>query len=426
MSIARLARKISCQIRSPVGIYTISFGIAGLVPFILLPLLTRLLSPEEFGQVTFMLIIAVVLGNAAGLGAHGYISVSYFKQPADRFVQTLLSSLVLVILSYTVLTLLLGLLTLIEVLPKQLKPQLWWLALISGFSLSVNSIFLAVFRSSDRPANYLLLRALQSGIEIILCAILLALSIGLWARAISYPVAVIASSILGLALCARMGFLRLKARPRLDLRGPVRFGLPMVPHVLAVTALAFADRVIVSQQLGAAALGIYMAAAQTGLSLMLIIEPANKAFAPWLFKRLNSGGPRDKIEIVRMTYLFFVVLLISAMVLIITSYFLFDTVVGSQFHEAKPLLPWVTMGFVFQGMYYMVVNYMFFCERTGLLSIITSSCTILAIAIAYWATRQFGLSGAAIAFTVINAINFICVFCASQYLMPMPWLRRGV
>lgn len=422
MRIEHGTAKLRGLLTSPVGLYAMAFGIAGFVPFVLLPVLTHALTPEEFGTVTFMLMVAVIMGNTAGLGAHGYVSVRYFKETADVFARTLVSCLTLVGVSYAGIAVLATVFLGVGVLQSYMPTGLWVLALLSGFAISLNSVYLATFQASRRPKFYLLLRALQGSGEIALCLLLLGWSMGLWARALSYPIAIGLSAILGLVLCFRLGLLG----PRLqlpDMRGPFRFGLPMVPHVFAGTVLVFADRLIVSDILGPAALGIYMAAAQIGLALMLIIEPVNKAFAPWLFARLSANSFEDKQMVVRMTYLFALVLAVSAVSLLVIAHFAFERLVGPDFTDARSLLLWVTGGFVFQGLYYMVVNYLFFAERTGLLSTISVSMSLVTIAAMYFFTTHFGTSGAAIVFFVMNAANFLTVFAASQWLIPMPWLR---
>ena len=67
------------SVRRSIVIYACAFAVAGATPFLLLPVLTRHLSPAQFGEVTSFLMVTALLGNLAGLSAHGFVTVRYFK-----------------------------------------------------------------------------------------------------------------------------------------------------------------------------------------------------------------------------------------------------------------------------------------------------------------------------------------------------------
>ena len=51
------------------------------VPFLLLPLLTRALSPTEYGHVVEFSLLVTLCLTVAGLNAHAALGVLWFKQP---------------------------------------------------------------------------------------------------------------------------------------------------------------------------------------------------------------------------------------------------------------------------------------------------------------------------------------------------------
>src|SRR5262245_22700453 len=84
------------SVAKSVMVYGIAFAVAGATPFILLPILTKTLSPTEFGKATSFIILALMVGNFAGLSSHGFVSVRYFKSTPIEFKSLVSSSIVAV------------------------------------------------------------------------------------------------------------------------------------------------------------------------------------------------------------------------------------------------------------------------------------------------------------------------------------------
>jgi O-antigen/teichoic acid export membrane protein len=186
-------------------------------------------------------------------------------------------------------------------------------------------------------------------------------------------------------------------------------------------AITYMDRLLVSSLLGTATLGVYMVAIQIGMVMVALIEPLNKALAPWLFKHLASNEDGVRRMIVRRTYELGIVLLLCGFLLAIAANLAFDRLVGAQFSGARGLIPWMIAGYVAQGMYYMVVNYLFYAERTGTLAAITGSAAILGCVISYVLIATIGVTGAGAAFLLNNVILLLLVWLGAARIVPMPW-----
>lgn len=409
------------SVRQSVFLYACAFAVVGVTPFLLLPILTTSLTPAQFGVVTSFLVLTALLANLTGLSAHGFVSVRFFKSTTAQFKSLVSSSIVtmgamhagalfIVGLAYPVLENVLGL---------PLSYAL--LALLAAFFLNLNLVFLAIFQSSGQPLMYFKARLVQGVFEFVLCLGLLYLVVAdASSRIYSYMVAVAASALIGFYYCKRGGQVGLGVN-RLYMKEMVVFGLPMLPHIVAGTAITYMDRLVVTSQLGTESLGIYMVAMQVGMGMIALIEPLNKALAPWLFEQLSKGEPGVRRMIVQRTYLLYVVLAIIGVLVATLAHIFFDTLVGEKFSSARSLIPWMVAGFVLQGMYYSVVNYMFYAERTGRLSLVTGTTALLGCAISFALTSAFGLKGAAASFLVNNTLMFLLVWVVAAQAVPMPW-----
>lgn len=407
-------------------VYACAFAVAGATPFLLLPLLTKHLSPLQFGEVTSFLMLAAMIGNIAGLSSHALVAVRYFKAGARDFGGIVSSAVLAVLAAHVVVAILVAMLfpQLRQVFELPLGLMLF--AVLTASFLSINLIFLAIFQSSGQPVRYLTARLVQGFIEITFCVgLLYYLSMGSGSRIYSYALALAASAGVGIVYGIRKGYLGARAS-RAHAKALFAFGVPMLPHIVAGTAITYLDRLMVSTLLGVESLGVYMVAMQIGMVMVAIIEPLNKALAPWLFEQLGKDDAAVRISVVRKTYRFYASLALAGIVIAVLAQVFFDLLIGPRYAAAKMLIPWMVAGFVLQGMYYTVVNYLFYAERTGRLSIMSSFTAALGCALSYTLISTLGLVGAGVSFALNNAVLFGLVWLAASKAVEMPWrLRRS-
>src|SRR6202158_2811537 len=70
-----------------VSIYSGSNILNAAIPFLLLPVLTRVLTPADYGMVATFGVITNVLGAFTGLSVHGAVTVRYFQVDERRLAQ---------------------------------------------------------------------------------------------------------------------------------------------------------------------------------------------------------------------------------------------------------------------------------------------------------------------------------------------------
>jgi O-antigen/teichoic acid export membrane protein len=404
-------------------IYASSYLIVGATPFLLLPVLTKHLTPHQFGEVTSFLVLTALLANMAGLSAHGFLAARYFKVAPMRLAELISTSLA------TVATMHLLMLALVAFAFRYLENALGvslgyaLLAVLAAFVLNLNLVFLAIFQFSGRPWHYLRMRAAQGTAELGICiALLLLVSADASARIWSYTAAIAISAAGGLIHCVRNGLI-VAHWDRDSANSLLRFGLPLLPHVAAGMAITYTDRLLVSSLLGAESLGLYMVATQIGMAMVALIEPLNKALAPWLFEQLAKNQEGVRRMVVRRTYQLFGTLTLCGVLIAVAANILFAQLIGEKFGDARELLPWMVGGYVAQGMYYAVVNYMFYAEKTGALAVITGTAAAVGCAVSYSLITAHGITGAGVAFFLNNVILMLLVWIGASKTVPMPWMN---
>jgi O-antigen/teichoic acid export membrane protein len=205
------------------------------------------------------------------------------------------------------------------------------------------------------------------------------------------------------------------------IREALQFGVPLIPHVGGMFLLTTVDRFVINSELGLAEAGIYMVAVQFGMALSLVFDAINKAYVPWLFERLKHDNDNEKRQIVRYTYAWYSFILLGAGVAFIVGPWLITLVAGEQYVRAGNVIGWLVLGQVFNGMYLMITNYIFFSKRTGLLSLASIFSGLVNFLLLIVLVRHLGIEGAAYAFCLAMALRFLLSWYVAQKRHPMPW-----
>lgn len=402
-------------------IYLFANIVVASVPFLLLPILTRYLGPQEYGVVAMFITLLPFLGAFVGLSVHGAISRRWYDRERVDISQYVAGCMSILMVSSILGAAIFWVLA--DWIAKKLSIPVFWLygaILVSVFSFLIQ-IRLVLWQVSERPVLYALFQvgsALVNGaVSLLLVMVYLQGADGrLW----GYSLSVLLFGSLSVAWLYRDGLLKFKTQ-WIHVRDALIFGVPLIPHAVGGVLLVMADRVIVNERLGTDFAGIYMVAVQIALGLEILNAAANKAFVPWVFPRLKAGIYSEKQQIVKATYLYFALLLLLTFVVYVISEHLVLALAGERYAAAAEILPWLVLAQAFNGMYYLVTNYLFYEMKTHITAMITIVCGSLGVLMTWWLVSLYGLKGAAIGAAVAMFLQFICTWIMAARVHPMPW-----
>ena len=181
-------------------------------------------------------------------------------------------------------------------------------------------------------------------------------------RIVSRTFATCFFALLGLWILKRNQGIALKF-DKLYLRHALLFGIPMIPHSLGGILNVTIDRIFITKMVGVSETGLYSVGYQIGSILVLLATAFNQAYSPWLFKKLNEKNPKYYNKIVKNTYVYFVLILSLAVIMGALAPIMLKILVGVNFQGSSIFIIWIALGASFRGMYYMVVNYIFYVEK---------------------------------------------------------------
>lgn len=419
--------KIKNLLLGNAAIYLLSQIANAAIPFLLLPILTRVLTPTDYGVIAMFGVVLSILGALTGLSVHGAVSVQYFRLSKEAFAQYVCTCLGILVLSTSIIFVLVGL---FGIFLQELTgvPAQWLLVgvVLSGLQF-VCSIRLTLWQVANQALPYGAFQVSQSLLNAA-ASLLLILVMGLsWSgRLWGQTVAMVAFALLAVVSLTRSGWVASTPHWRQHAKDALAFGLPLIPHTLGGIAIVAVDRFVIVKYRGLADAGLYMVAMQMGQVLGLLTESFNKAYAPWLMNRLANPHQLSKEKLVRGTYLYFVLVLGFAVVLGLLAPQILGVLVGPSFLQAAPLVIYIAVGFAFGGCYYMVTNYLFFEKKTLWLAVLTFAVGSLNIGLTVALVGQWGILGAAQAYAITQGMSFLGTWYLAQKAYPLPWLRSMI
>jgi len=408
------------------AVYLVSNILNSIIPFALLPVLTRYLSPEEYGEVAMFQTLLGAMTAFVGLSMAGAAGRKFYdgnlgKEDLAEFIGACLQILLITsLISFAVL------LVFSNQFSEWLGLDTQWilLAVLVTAATVIIQLRLGQWQVRKRAIKYGALQISQSLVNVTLSlGFVVVLSKGSDGRISAQVWTAAIFALVALWLLKRGNLLSVLCWRPDYIREALSFGVPLIPHVGGMFLLASVDRFVINSELGLAQTGVYMVAVQFAAASALVFDAVNKAYVPWLFERLKRDQESEKRQIVRYTYGWYALILCGAALAFLIGPWLVTFVAGEEYARAGDVIGWLALGQVFGGMYLMITNYIFFSKRTGLLSLATIASGLFNVVLLFLLIDKFGLQGAAYAFCIAMATRFVLSWCVAQKRHPMPWFE---
>ena len=402
-------------------VYTLTKAINSAIPFILMPVLTRYLNPEDYGVVAMFGVLLSFLAPFTGLSIHGAIARQYYDRDEVDMPTYVTNCLFILISSTTIVGIL------FYFLAKPISnvasfPEQWmWAVIVVSATQFINQVNLTLWQVQVKPIPYGIFQVSQTVLNMGL-SIWFVVGLGLaWQGRIQAQIIVsVIFALFGVLLLFKDGWIKFKLN-KSYIKNALNFGVPLLPHALSGTIKAVVDRVFITSMVSLSATGLYSVGYQIGSITGMLGESFNQAYVPWLYERLKRDKYEEKVMIVKFTYIYFGAILCMALGLGLFAPWFFSFFLGPKFTDANAYVIWISLGFAFNGMYMMVVNYIFYVQKTYILAWVTFSTAFISIILNYFAIKYWGAIGAAYTFALMSFVTFLLVWILSSRMYPMPW-----
>jgi O-antigen/teichoic acid export membrane protein len=386
-------------------IYGGTNALKSLVPLLMLPILTTYLSISDFGILSLVETTILFVTPFILLNINAAINVEYFKVEHNTLKEYITNALTISFISFFIVFLLFIVFKSIIASILHINSNLLLFIVVFAVLRVISSVVLGLYQSRQEPIKFSLYTLGQTIIDFSLSYILVVVyKLGYIGRLGGTYVAFFIFSILGLYLLYKMDYLsKITFKYTKDI---LNFGVPLIPHALSGSIMAMSDRYFISYFIGNDKVGLYTIAYQISALMLLVSVSVNQAWSPMLFKLLKEKN-------IKQVYKFTIYLFILFSVVAISVYFLRDLLfyifVDEKFYMAKEYFGWLLAGFLFQSLYFLVTNLLFFEKQTKLLASMTMIGAIFNVILNYFFIHMYGTIGVAYATAITWGLFFILV-----------------
>jgi len=403
------------------GVYATTNVINAAIPFFLLPVLTRYLTPEDYGIVAMFAVMLGIVGTFTGLSVHAAIGRQYFERNTVNFPKYITNCLYILFTSSAFVWFLLWFFS--DWISQFTKfPANWfWAVLTTSVGQFIILVVLTLWQVEFKSIFYSLFQILFTltnfGLSI---WFIVGLNMNWQGRIEGQVIATIGFALLGFIILWKSGWLKFGYSGRY-VRHALNYGIPLIPHTVGGILISMTDKILITKMIGVADTGIYVVGAQVGMIIGMIESSFNQAWMPWLFNELKKNDIVVKLRVVKITYFYGFFILVTAILLSMAAPWFLSFFVGRNFADATQYVIWIALGYAFSGMYKMAANYIFYAETTHILAWITFFTACTNILISYFLIRLNGAIGAAQGTMCTFLISFILTWILSARLYKMPW-----
>lgn len=189
------------------------------------------------------------------------------------------------------------------------------------------------------------------------------------------------------------------------LRKSLRYSIPLMPHNLSTRIAVFASRIFINNSGALADVGLYSIATQFGALIDTVQVAVNRAFQPWFYDILNKNDEKSKQEAIDMSSFLLIIYSFIYMIIGLFSQEVVIVMTSSDYTLAWTVIPILVVGYSIKSIYYFYVNVvMYYKKATKKLFLATVTGSILDIFFAYILVPYIGMYGSAISFIISKII----------------------
>lgn len=391
------------------AIYTIGGLANALIPFLLLPILTRELGVADYGLLATIQAFLGLVIPCLGFGIPAALARRFYDEELDyaQYLGANLSALVgigalLILVSWG------GALW----LPFN-HPVLHWSGVIAMIALVavVSQVLLTQFQVRNLPKPFVAFTLGNTSLEVFLALVfVVALGMSWQGRLVSQALGGFTLAIAGLYWALRKGWIQVGGdyRKSADMvKDALKYGVPLIPHQLSLWAIALSDRFFVLHYHGESEVGIYTVSSQLGMGVSILVSAIATAWTPYAFERLKS---RRTSDFGRTVVWILSLIALACLGFALLGPWIQSFVAGENFEAPLFLFVSLAIGQFFYAAYRIVSPVLFYAEKTRLIAVITVLTALANVILNALLVPTGGSIGAATATMISYGCSALAVF----------------
>ena len=412
--------------------HTLIYGLGNygikIIGFLLIPLYTRYLSPEDYGVMALISMYTQALFVLMNIGQRVTLFRVYYERDTEEHRERVVAASLWIVLlvAIPISSLPLGFST--EISEWLTGTGAWWLLVAIGTGTVLAKILLrmpfSIMRAGDQSKRYAIWSLLRNGLAT-------GLALGFVAVLHMGATGVILSQFVGefimclLLIGTTLRMLRSGFRWG-DIKEQLVFGLPLVPAGIAAFALDLADRWFLRTYHNVEDVGIYSLGYRFGEIITFVVTAFQLSWPQFLFShRKEPNAPQLYSQ---MTSYYLAILAFLWLGLAAFSPELIAIMAPPTYAAATAIVPIVALAMCLDGVTFMINIGPPFFKRTILRTYTICTAAVINLGLNFLLIPKYGAIGAAWATFFGFLVQAIMTFILSRRLYPVAyeWTRLGI
>jgi|GEM_PF-333034 len=407
-----------------VGIYGIAGMLEKAIPFLLLPVLTRLLSTYDYGVLATFNALRLNLHAVLSLSTSGAVGRAFYDRRETGFNFPGYTFNALVVNTLMLAPVLLAVVCFQDWIPGAETMSRGWLIFIvlSFWATALASIRTKLWVFEARPAAFGTFNVLKITANYCLSLALVLVWRQSWeGRIAGIGLVEMSFCLLALIILQREGGLHFHLN-RAYFKDILKFGLPLLPHGFCLVAMTTLDKFYLNAMYGVDVTGIYGVGFTLGSIVTMIALPIDIAAEPYIYTRLSNMDRDGALRLVVYTYLYMFCLVAAALLVWLLAPVILKVFVDPKFFGAEAYVFWVSLGYAAFCMRRILTRYITYSKKTYLITLTTVLAALVALVANYVLITLNGPVGAAQAICLTFVFYMLITWVIAGRLYPMPWL----
>jgi len=414
----------SQQIRNSF-LYMLPMGLSSLLPFITIPIFTRILTPQDYGVLALAMIYAIFMSGLANFGVSIAFERNYFQyqDAPEKLAQLLYSSLIFVMTNFAVLAVITYLFkgNISTFLTGSTQHGILILTAFAAhfFFNTANNFYFTFFRNAEKAKFHTKYKILGAVLNFIISLFLVAyMRVGVIGI-------VMANLITGISLFMLLLYLFLKelhfSLNKKIMLESLKISYPLTPRIFIGVLNTQFDKYMIGLMSTIGSVGVYHIGKKIADLIFTFMTALQNVFNPQVYQRMFGQHEQGSESIGKYLTPFFYISIFLAMCLALFSEELMIILTPVSYHGAVPIVTILSMymGFLFFGK--ITGMQLIFSKKTPIASLLTFVSVGLNVALNIPLIMRFGAVGAAWATLLAGLISTSLGIIVAQHYYKINW-----
>ena len=410
-----------------IPIYSIGNILPQITSFILLPIYTRYMSPDQYGIVTSMLLIQSIFVIIFTLCLDRSIYRLYWDYNEDQMVD-FLSTISIALVALGTLFLILSFIfqNYVTLIFTKIDFHPYFTYALLGSYVGLFSLI---------PMGYFMIRQ-EAGKYVILSVLRLITTIGFILYFVIFSNEAAAGYLKGqlygsAILVPVFLFILIKiVRWRFVfnhqmLKNGLMYSLPIIPGIVGAWVLDLSDRIFIERFFSLTDVGLYSMGYKLSAVVGIIMGSISMAYTPFFFETANTRSVKDSKNILgKFNYIYMLLAIITCFIILLFSYEFVYLLLDKEYQGALIFVPVIVTAYLFQQGGGLIGTYFKQSKKTKQEAIITLFVAGLNVFLNFLIVPKYGAMGAAYTTLISFATGFGISYLYSKkycYFIPFKW-----